>query len=171
MSLVLLRTIPLISSTCSLLYGWDQHFFLSLLNNPDENRRLSRALLPSYFAPFFRRGLPFVLSAVAVSFGSGIANFFVVGRSSSSSSSSSASSLRCYLLGSLLAASHLLYVPFIAPSCSRLLSREAPDPNADLDDWLSVNALRSLTVDLGAWLAFVVATVGSLRLDGGQIQA
>ncbi|RDA92495.1 hypothetical protein CP533_6470 [Ophiocordyceps camponoti-saundersi (nom. inval.)] len=158
--LVLLRSTPLISSTCSLLYAWDQHFFLSHLNRP-ENRTRSRPLLTSYFTPCFRRGLPFVLSAVAVSFGSGIANFFV-GRPPSSSSSS----LRCYAVGSALAAAHLLYVPFIAPSCSELLSDDTPDPNASLDSWLSVNALRSLTVDLGAWVAFVVATVSSLRLEG-----
>ncbi|RCI10216.1 hypothetical protein L249_8518 [Ophiocordyceps polyrhachis-furcata BCC 54312] len=152
---VLLRTVPLISSTCSLLFAWDQHFFLSLLNKP-ETRPHSRPLLTSYFAPCFRRGLPFVLAAVSVSFGSGMANFFLA---------RSSPSLPFYVVGSALAFSHLLYAPFIGPSCRKLLFADTSDPNADLDSWLSVNALRSLTVDLGAWVAFIVATVGSLRLE------
>ncbi|PFH59669.1 hypothetical protein XA68_12047 [Ophiocordyceps unilateralis] len=159
LGLDLLRLAPLLSSTCSLLYAWDQHFFLGLLNRP-EIRLRSRALLPTYFTHVFRRGLPFVLAAVAVSFGSGISNLLYLGPSSPLS-------WRCYVAGSVLAAAHLLYVPWIAPSCHQLLllsphsgddDDHDPDPNALLDGWLSVNAWRSLTVDLGAWIAFVVAT-------------
>ncbi|RSL53419.1 hypothetical protein CEP54_010436 [Fusarium duplospermum] len=52
--LVALRAAPLVSTTCSLLYAWDQHFFLGLLNRP-ENRATSKPLLQSYFTTFFHR--------------------------------------------------------------------------------------------------------------------
>ncbi|KAF4595805.1 integral membrane protein [Ophiocordyceps camponoti-floridani] len=152
--LVLLRCAPLLSSTCSLLYGWDQHFFLGLLHR-QENRRLIRP----YFASFFRRGLPFVLAALAVTSAGGIANLFVRCPSSSRP---------WYGAGLVLAAAHLLYVPLIAPVCQGLLLPEGRDGDGndaslELRRWLCVNAWRTLTVDLGACIAFIVATTTSLR--------
>ncbi|KAM4057563.1 hypothetical protein HRG_009198 [Hirsutella rhossiliensis] len=160
--LVALRAAPLVSSTCSLLFAWDQHFFLGLLNRP-ENRPHSRPLLRSYFSSFFRRALPFVVVTIAASTWLGIGNLYARPDALVASSS-----LRWYAAGSALAAAHLLYVPAIAPSCRALICADGPaagaddDVNAYLDDWLTVNARRMLTVDLAAWAAFVVAVTRSL---------
>ncbi|KAI1641948.1 uncharacterized protein F4817DRAFT_354391 [Daldinia loculata] len=43
---------PVISSTCSLWFAWDQYEFLTLFCKPDIHT-LSNRLLPSYFTTFF----------------------------------------------------------------------------------------------------------------------
>lgn len=53
---VLIRLVPVISSTCSLWFSWDQYEFLTLFRKPDI-RPLSNQILPSYFTSFFNRGV------------------------------------------------------------------------------------------------------------------
>ncbi|KAH7268275.1 hypothetical protein B0J15DRAFT_486519 [Fusarium solani] len=154
--LVALRAAPLISTTCSLLYAWDQHFFLGLLNRP-ENRATSKPLLQSYFTTFFHRGLPFVVSLVAVSTWTGVANLYI-----QRPALQARGSVWWYVSGTALAVGHLLFVPWIAPSCQAIM--EGTDVNRSLDEWLTLNSRRMLSVDLAAWAAFVVAAVKTLRV-------
>lgn len=153
-----LRALPLVSSTCTLLFGWDQTFFLGLLNRP-ETRQASKPLLPSYFARFFKAGAPFVVSLIAVSFWSGIANL-VVRRSVLESRAS----WTWYLAGTVGALGHLLYVPWVAPPIRDIIeAKEDTDPNERLDSWIRINTIRTLTVDLAAWVSFVIAVGKALE--------
>ncbi|KID74206.1 uncharacterized protein G6M90_00g081610 [Metarhizium brunneum] len=150
--LVALRALPLVSSTCTLLFGWDQTFFLGIMNRP-ENRAKSKPLLQSYFNTFFYRGLPFVVGAIGVSTWSGVGNLFA-----QRSVLQSRQSFWWYAAGTIAAASHLLFVPLIAPSVRDMMDgKEQTDANDCLDEWLRVNNVRTLTVDLLAWGAFMVA--------------
>lgn len=157
--LVALRAAPLVSSTCTLLYAYDQHLFLGLLNRP-ETRQQSRPLLPAYFRSLFRQGVVFVVAMLAVTTWSSVANLYA-GRPSLRAKGS----LWWYVAGAALSSSHLLFIPGIAPSVKRIWEAkggDGEDVNGALDEWLGVNKLRMLTVDLAAWVACVVAAGKSL---------
>ena len=50
--LVTQRAAPLVSSTCTLLFAWDQHLFFSTFNHSDI-RRLSEPVVSQYFIIVF----------------------------------------------------------------------------------------------------------------------
>ncbi|KAK4109000.1 hypothetical protein N656DRAFT_783665 [Canariomyces notabilis] len=168
---VALRAAPLVSSTCTLLYAWDQDFFLGLLNRPENHRARSRALLPPYFRTFFRRGVGFVVGCLAVTTWSSVANLYV-----RRPALHARQSFWWYVAGAALSSGHLLFVPVIAPSIKAIWDADAGKPetaegtngagidaNAALDEWLVINKIRSLTVDLAAWVTCVVAVTRTLE--------
>ncbi len=57
---VLLHLVPIMSSTSSLWYAWDQYEQMTLFRK-QELKNLSNQLLPKYFTSFFARGAPRVL--------------------------------------------------------------------------------------------------------------
>lgn len=161
--LTALRAAPLISSTCTLLYAWDQHFFLSMLNCPSrEIRPKATPVLQPYYVLFFRRGLPIVLTFILASAASAVANLRV-----RPDDLRAKGSFAWYAAGAALSAAHLAYVPWIAPSVQTLFEAdpEETDLHETLDGWLALNWRRMVTVDLGAWVAFAVAVAGTLRAD------
>lgn len=149
--LVALRAAPLVSSTCTLLYAWDQHLFLSNFNLP-ETRAPGKAVISPYFKAFFRRAIWQVVGFITVTASTSLLNLYT-GRSSLNARGSAS----WYTAGAALSAGHLLFVPFIAPKVQSLVENTEEDSNGALDRWLSINAVRSLTVDLAAWVACVVA--------------
>lgn len=159
--LTALRAAPLVSSTCTLLFAWDQHLFLSLLNSPSpEIRSKSKPLLRPYFSIFFRRGLLMVLTFILASTASAAANLRV-----RSDGLRARGSFAWYVAGAALSAGHLAYVPWIAPSVRDVVEATGEDVIEKLDGWLALNWRRMVTVDLGAWIAFGVAVAGTLRAD------
>ncbi|KXH47141.1 hypothetical protein CSAL01_08550 [Colletotrichum salicis] len=158
--LVALRVAPLVSSTCTLLFAWDQHFFLSLFNDTPELRKKSAPMLKPYFNNFFSRGVFIVLGFIAVSTSTGIANLF-----NQPAALRSQSTFRWYAAGTAMSAGHLLFVPAVAPHVKDLAeAKDDDDVNRILDKWLNANWLRMVTVDVGAWISFSVATLSTLRL-------
>ncbi|KAJ9143175.1 hypothetical protein NKR19_g7008 [Coniochaeta hoffmannii] len=157
--LVALRAAPLVSSTCTLLYARDQQFFLGLLNRPD-TRRHSKGLLPPFFRTFFREGVAFVVAMLAATTWGSVANLYV-----RRAGLRARGAFWWYVAGAVLSSSHLLFIPGVAPSIKRISDakgEEGEDVNGDLDEWLGVNKVRMLTVDLAAWVACVVAVGKSL---------
>ncbi|KAK2010247.1 hypothetical protein LZ32DRAFT_385680 [Colletotrichum eremochloae] len=158
--MVALRVAPLVSSTCTLLYARDQHFFLGLFNRTPESRRKSAPMLKSYFDAFFRRGVWVVLGFIAVSVTTATTNLYVQSEALRATSAS-----RWYAVGATMSAGHLAYVPLVAPHVKALMEAEGEeDINGILDSWLGVNWWRMVTVDFGAWLAFGVAVATTLHL-------
>ena len=149
--LVALRAAPLVSSTCTLLYAWDQHLFLSNFNLP-ETRVQSKPVISPYFKAFFRRAIWQVLGFITVTASTSVLNLYTARPSLKSHGSAS-----WYTAGAVLSVGHLLFVPIIAPKVQGLVEYTKEDSNDVLDRWLSINAIRSLTVDLAAWVACVVA--------------
>ncbi|KAB5540568.1 hypothetical protein GE09DRAFT_260300 [Coniochaeta sp. 2T2.1] len=174
--LTALRLLPLLSSTCTLLYARDQEFFLSLLNRPDNTRAHSKRLLPPYFRAFFRQGVVFVVACLAVTTWGSVANLYVSGRVLRERGAWWA-----YVAAATGAVGHLAFVPGVAGSIRRISEADGMeegrkegevdgvegvdgvDVNAELDEWLGVNWWRMVTVDLGAWVACCVAVGRSLR--------
>lgn len=156
---VALTAAPLISSTCTLLFAWDQTFFLSLLNQP-QHRTKTRPMLRGYFESFFYRATSSVCVFIALTSATCVANLYTQplllrGRGS----------YKWYMAGAALAAGHLVFVPAIAPSCKALVEAgEDTDTNGLLDGWLSINTTRLLTVDVAAWAAILVGCLKTLRV-------
>ncbi|KAK4129669.1 hypothetical protein N657DRAFT_562651 [Parathielavia appendiculata] len=160
--IVLLRAAPLVSSTCTLLYARDQDFFLGLLNRGTPREHSGR-LLPAYFGAFFQRGVVFVVACIAATTWTSIGNLFV-----RRPALHAKQSFWWYAAGAVFSASHLLFVPLVAPPIQAIVNAEkymyaGIDPNVLLDRWLSVNWIRMVTVDLAAWVACVVAATKSLK--------
>lgn len=153
-----LRAAPLLTSTCSLWFAWDQHFFLHIFNKP-ELRAKSNDLLPTYFRFFFRGGVTRVLVLISLTLSSSFATCFV-----NHDSHWANGSLRWYTAGMALAASHLAFVPAVAPKIQAIIEDSSNGQSTnDLDEWLKIHTWRGLTVDLAAWACFVVATVRNLQ--------
>ncbi|KAL0944801.1 uncharacterized protein CTRU02_202688 [Colletotrichum truncatum] len=156
--LVALRAAPLVSSTCTLLFAWDQNLFLGMLNAPN-TRKKSTPVLQSYFQTFFPRGLTMVLGFIAVSATTAVANLRL-----NPNLLRAKGTFWWYAAGASLSLGHLVYVPFVAPKLQALMeAKEDTDLNDTLDSWLSLNWQRLLTTDLGAWIAFGIAVTGTLR--------
>lgn len=146
-----LRAAPLVSSTCTLLFAWDQHFFLSIFNKPDI-RSKSNELLPSYFETFFYRGVIRVMAFLSLTVSSTILNHYI-----NHDSLVKSQSLRWYTAGAAFAAGHLLFVPPIAPKVQAVIEdRSKGQSTKDLESWLNLNFIRACTVDLAAWVCFVI---------------
>ncbi|KAI1399282.1 putative integral membrane protein [Hypoxylon fuscum] len=154
----IVHLVPVISSTCSLWFAWDQYEFLMLFRKPDL-QALSNKLLPSYFTTFFNRGAPRVvalLATTALSCGT-ILRY--------SPSTVLLDSAPWYIAGLSFALGHQIWIPFILPSI-REIQGDAKEKNVvELQSWLRVHTLRSLTVDLAAWVCCIVATAKCLARD------
>lgn len=151
---------PLVSSTCTLLFARDQHFFLRIFNTP-ENRPKSNKLLPTYFKTFFYTGLPGLVGFLGVTFWSCVGNYYWRHDALVSNQS-----LKWYLAGSGLALSHLLFAPFVASPIQAIVGndRSKGEPTELLDRWLGLNLVRTLTVDFAAWACIVVAVIKNVAV-------
>ncbi|KAH9988771.1 putative integral membrane protein [Xylariaceae sp. FL0662B] len=152
-----LGLIPIISTTCSLWYSWDQYEFLTLFRKSDL-RPLSNKLLPSYFTSFFNRGAPRVLGLLATT----AISCDIILRYSPAATLHNTGAFPWYIAGFSFALGHPSWVPFIRPVIQNL-QEDAKDKNvAELERWLHIHTWRTLTVDLAAWACCIVATINSL---------
>lgn len=153
-----LRATPLVSTTCTLLFAYEQHFFLSLLNRP-QARPETRRFLPAYFTMFFAEGVVQVFGFLGITAASSLANLYLHNRGTVPLGEQGA--YWWYAAAAGLAVSHLLYTPLVAPPVFAIRGdkplKQGEDVNTKLDDWLWVNRMRMLTTDLGAWMAAVLA--------------
>ncbi|OQE45912.1 hypothetical protein PENCOP_c001G04488 [Penicillium coprophilum] len=148
----LLRTAPLITSTCTLWYSLDQDFFLKVFLHPDHRTR-SNEILPSYFRGFFGYGTVRVLALLTLTLTGGGYNIWTERRSGLGSSAS----LPWYTAGTILAASHLLFVPAVAPKVQAVIEDASKGSSTkDLEGWLTVHRVRTWTVDLASWVCFAI---------------
>ncbi|KAJ2896215.1 hypothetical protein MKZ38_005744 [Zalerion maritima] len=149
-----LKIAPLVSSTATLWFAQDQHFFLSLFTNP-EIREEADDILPRWFEPFFYNGLPRVLVPITVTASACLANLRMSGDSLRSKGA-----FAWYAAGAVCAIGHLTYVPWVAPPIENIVKQKTVGRNVEeLSIWLKVNALRMMTTDLGAWVCCLIAVV------------
>lgn len=149
----LLRTAPLVTSTCTLWYSLDQDFFLNIFLHPD-HRTHSNEFLPSYFRVFFGPGTLRVLGILALTLTGG-GYIILAGRRSGLGGSAS---MPWYTAGTLFAAGHLLFVPAVAPRIQAIVEDTSRGSSTkDLKSWLNIHRLRTWTVDLASWACFAVA--------------
>src|SRR5688572_18768912 len=73
----LLLVTPLLSSTCSLWYAFDQDAYLGFFVKPSVPREKANAILPSYISTMFVPGTARVVALVTITTWSSIANLVV----------------------------------------------------------------------------------------------
>ncbi|KAI0475736.1 hypothetical protein GGR56DRAFT_639430 [Xylariaceae sp. FL0804] len=155
---ILLHLVPVISSTSSLWYAWDQYEQLTVFRQPAIHR-LSNQILPQYFNAFFTRGVPRVLGLLATT----VLSSAVLLRYSPTTALHEQGAFPWYIASISLAIGHMAWAPSIIPPV-RAIENDAKDKNlAHLEIWLHRHMWRSLTVDLGAWVCCVIAALKSLQ--------
>jgi hypothetical protein len=150
--LAALAVAPLVSSTCTLWYAFDQHHFLSIFTtHPDDK---FEKFIPDYFTRFFAAGLPRVLGLLGTTCLSVAANYYyrydaLVAKQS----------LKWYLVGAALAVSHLSFASLVLPRIKELQGKYGGCHKSTqvLSEWLYYHNIRTYTVDLAAWACFAVA--------------
>ncbi|KAA8643975.1 hypothetical protein EYZ11_008227 [Aspergillus tanneri] len=155
--LVALRLSPLISSTCSLWFAWDQHLFLRVFVNPT-NRSFSDQYLPTYFRTFFRGGLTWVLVLLGVTLATASLNI-----ATDRASLRARQSLQWYAAGAAFSAGHAAFAPIVAPKVRAISEDHSKGKSTrDLEGWLRLNLARMFTVDAAAWVCFAVGAIRTL---------
>lgn len=156
--LVALCSAPLVSTTCTLLFAYEQHFFISLFNRPQTHPH-SKGLLPSYFTLCFDEAIVQVFGFLGLTAATSFTNLYW--DRNGSLTLDECGSFWWYAAVAGFSFGHLLYAPLIVgPVLTIKGDREIQkgrDVNGVLGDWLRVNRLRMLTVDLAAWVAAVIA--------------
>ncbi|KAK3196017.1 mRNA splicing protein [Lecanicillium sp. MT-2017a] len=149
---------PLVSSTCTVLFAFDQHSFLEPFTRRACYRR-SNDLLPSYMKIFSPRCLAQVMSFLGVTTWSSAAALYACRALLRAKGST-----RWYGAAAAMACAHLLYVPLVASKARAIMDddgvavEDEGSTNADiLCSWLKVNVARTVTTDLVGWVCAFVA--------------
>ncbi|KAL6809534.1 hypothetical protein V8C40DRAFT_259210 [Trichoderma camerunense] len=153
---MLLRIAPLVSSSFCIWFAWDQYYFLHLFTTPTV-RPKAGLVLPSYMKTFYPGASARVFFTYITTLSTSFATIY-----SQRQILEANESLWWYKVGLGLAAGHALFAPIIIPTIMKILKME--DNTAAQKDimpllarWLQIHTVRSLTVDLWAWVCFVVA--------------
>ncbi|KAJ6438365.1 alpha glucosidase II [Purpureocillium lavendulum] len=172
---------PLATSTASLVFGWDQHLFLSLLAASPQGE----AALPGYWRALFPRGVTQVFALLGATAGASAGAAWAHG-----ALLRRRGALGWYAAAGLLALGHLAFVPAVAGRIKDMTEADtdaAADVNVGAEgtttekaeaeteaqdnkrgrpdvvrlqrEWLRVNLVRTLTTDLGAWVCAFVAAI------------
>lgn len=149
----LLRAAPLITSTVSLVFSFDQHLFLDVFLAP-HHREQADGLVSSYFKTLFPRGLAVIFTSYPLSIACGACNLYAAPQTA----------YPWFAAGTALALAHFAFVPKIMWRVKAVYESDEKKSRAtdDLAGWLNVHIVRSLAVDLPAWLCFATACLKSL---------
>lgn len=160
---------PLVSSTCSLFFGRDEHFFLSGLT-VQPHRAGANKIIPSYFGHFFKQGVTGVIGLLGVTFWASLGAIYYAKPLLEDNGS-----LWWYGGAASMAVAHLLFIPWIIPSVKALDAAKQESDKASQDDgqernvqhldaWLKVNFVRTVTVDLAAFVCAFIAVGKTLNV-------
>ena len=154
----LLRLAPVLSSTAVLMYAHDEDLFYSCWVQP-HYREKANALLPSWFTYNMKRALWVVLTGFSFSFVSGISNIYTSRLALLNSGAS-----KWYWAGVSFTMAHFLF----GRTALGLLSdiqEDRPKGNSttSMEKWLRMHRVRTLAVDLPAWICFIVGFLRSLE--------
>ncbi|KAL5343993.1 hypothetical protein BJX70DRAFT_352361 [Aspergillus crustosus] len=155
----LLRIAPLITTTSSLVYAWDEHWYLSGFLLP-EYKQESNAILPRYFRRFFEQGIWVIAGLNTLTISSSITNLLVdrplLDRLQSS---------RWYWAGLGFTVCHFLFVPLVADPIRDIIEdRLKGESTKDLKKWIDIHKIRVLVTDLPGWLSFLAAALATFQL-------
>jgi hypothetical protein len=157
LGLKLLRLCPIISSTASLLWAYDEYAFFTAWMNPAFKPQAD-ALLPKWFVTWAPKGTRVLATSFPMSLIAGIANTFT-----HRASLQTTGALPFYWLGVFFTSAHFFY----GPTALRLLKaiREGEpkgETTKSMGKWLRMHRARTLTTDLLAFICFTIAAVVAL---------
>ncbi|KAF7114707.1 hypothetical protein CNMCM5793_009658 [Aspergillus hiratsukae] len=138
----LLRLAPLVTTTSSLMYAWDEYWFLSGFLRP-EYKHHSEAMLPRYFRRFFEQGIWIIASLNTLTLSSSVANLLIDRLALDRLGSS-----RWYCAGLGFTVCHFLFVPLIAyPIRDIMEDRSKGQSTKDLKRWIDIHRILDQGVD------------------------
>jgi hypothetical protein len=156
----LLRLLPVISSTISMQFAYDEYAFLSCWMDTSYTAQ-ANTLLPPWFKNWGPWGTNVVFGSFGLSLASGMANFLtgrerpeaMVGR-------------YWYAAGFVFAAAHLLVFGQKALKLLAMIRGGKPggESTVSMGKWLEMHRLRSFVVDLPAMVCFVVAALSVMDI-------
>ncbi|KAF8216542.1 hypothetical protein K438DRAFT_1797406 [Mycena galopus ATCC 62051] len=157
LGLKLLRLSPIISSTTSLVWAYDEYTFLGAWTNP-QYRTQADALLPSWFKTWAPNGTLVLFSSFPMSLITGIANAYT-----HSASLQATGALPFYWLGVFFALAHFFYGR-VALRLLKAIREGEPEGKTtkSMGDWLRMHSARTFTTDLPAFISFTIAAVLAL---------
>ncbi|RYP41489.1 hypothetical protein DL767_000994 [Monosporascus sp. MG133] len=151
-----LYLVPIISSTCSLYFAWDQWFFMRIFLKKDIRAPADR-LLTSYWQTFCPPAVTVVLSLISVTSATSFGLVYT-----SSTLLREKGSYNWFLAGGTLAIGHLVFAPAMMPILQDLQDSNKDNPTKTLRNWVRVHGYRAATVDLACWICCLVATVKTI---------
>lgn len=159
--LKLLRVAPLLTTTSTLVYAWDEHWYLSgFLHSEHQHREETKKILPGYFRRFFEQGVFIIAGLNTLTISTAITNLLtdrpVLNHLRSS---------RWYWAGLGFTICHFLFVPLIAyPIRDIMEDRSKGNSTKDLRRWIDIHRIRVLMADLPAWISFLGAVLSTISL-------
>ncbi|KAK3363774.1 hypothetical protein B0T25DRAFT_492720 [Lasiosphaeria hispida] len=153
-----LRLAPLITASATLTFAGNQQWIFELFTRADLAPQ-SKTFLPAWFRAAFWIGMPKLAGLAAASALGGVLNL-----RGGAGLAGASGAWTWYAGGAVLAAAHVLFVPALVVRAEGVVGDGSGEGRClrEMKGWLRVNALRTLTVDAGAWVCFLVAAVKTL---------
>ncbi|KAK2029016.1 hypothetical protein LX32DRAFT_719555 [Colletotrichum zoysiae] len=148
----ILYAVPIITSTASVLFAANQHFFFGLFLHPNVKQNAKQVFTPWWNA-MVPTGLVYVIAPIVGTIASSLAII------KTSELVHEKGTGRWYIASAVLAAGHFAFVPLVLPRV-KAMSNGGLSPF--LDEWLRVHVIRSFTVDLGCWISAIIAFTKTL---------
>lgn len=157
-ALRVLRLLPVITSTVSLMFAVDEHIFLGTWMHPTLRDR-TNAHLPAWFQRWGRRGRWPIILGYPTNYVLAILNLIVAREHLYTRGAA-----KWYGLGLLFSVGHIAVYGKGAIKLLADIKADIPKGNSSysMGVWLRMNWQRALTTDLPAWLCFIVAALKAL---------
>lgn len=146
---------PLVTSTVSLWFAFDQFFFLGVFLHEKVKPHAKNVLTP-YWNTMIDTGL----LVIAPLLGTMVFTATIITRTSEEVLRNKGS-YSWYIASILLAAGHFSFVPIALPKIRRLQSGGL---TPTLRQWMRVHVARTLSVDLFCWITCLVACAKTLSV-------
>ena len=165
----ILRVAPLLTTTSSLVYAWDEHWYLSgFLHSNTKHETEIEKIFPTYFRRFFEKGIFVLLGTGAITISTSIGNLFSLNDNGGGLAPDSSSRL-FYWAGLGFTLAHFLFVPVIAYPIRDIVEdrRDSTGKSTvigNLKKWLDIHRVRTLLADFPAWLSFLGGLLLSVKV-------
>jgi hypothetical protein len=150
----ILHLVPVVTTTTTLVLANDQRLFLRIFLQKEVEPSAKHVLTP-YWKIMIDTVVPFVVAPLLGTIGSIGAILYTTPEDVLRTNGA----YSWYVAGMAFAAGHFLFVPSILPKIRGLQNGE---PTPTLRQWMHIHMIRSLTVDLSALVACLVATTKTL---------
>lgn len=157
-ALRMLRLLPVLTSTVTLMFAVDEHIFLGTWMHPAFRDR-ANAHLPAWFYHWGRRGRWIILLGYPANYLLAILNLAVARTQLFAMGAG-----KWYFLGLLFSLGHIAIYGKGALKLLAEIKADVPKGNStySMGVWLKMNWVRALTTDLPAWLCFIVGALKAL---------
>lgn len=150
----ILHLVPVVTSTVSLWFAFDQYFFLGIFLHKDVETGAKHVLTP-YWNTMIGTGLGYVVAPLV----STIASTVAILSTTSAGLLRDKGSYSWYVASAFFAAGHFAFVSAILP---KIRSQSNGGLTPALRQWMRVHITRAVTVDLLCWVACLVASAKTL---------